>query len=393
MFSSRVVTLFTVSGPSSGTLFDGSEFSGGWPYLAECIEYLALISSPQLIIQLHVAHHLSWGPFPESYNYKNLQVFCHNYSDDVAGNLSGGHQHAMLLNRLLKDVIVTGQVYGFIDPDCYVLDSKSFSQVVKEIEEEKLDGFGVPYPEVFPKSYYWDFPTAYFSLFSIKTVNPMMLDFSLAGGDVETSISMKLFSSVMLRRVFRLVNAARTSSNVYINWLYRLAYNIHQRKIEVSKDTGWQNRLALLDKNLRLLIAKSVARPAEVVLPFFNELNYLNANPDVANSGLNAKWHFLFHGIFENRLIGEQNVFWTFMHAILRSSRELRMHDPSNIIVRKRFLLNHFTKVEIGELESAHEYELYSRPFCIHLGHSSKRNLSRNTEILRELKIRLASDN
>lgn len=385
------VTLFTVSGPSSGNLFDGSKFSGGWSYLTECVEFLARLSNENTFIFLHVAHHATFGDLPSFSNYRNLKVVCHTYNDDLAGRLTGGHQHAFLLNKLLKDVNVKGTVYGFIDPDCYILDKASFNEAVAAIESQHFDGIGVPYPEVFPKTYYWDFPTAYFTLFNRHTIEPHSLDFSLAGGDFEIALPPKLMKSLLIKKLFWFVNFCRTSRNCYLHWIYRLAFNLHYRRINVSKDTGWQNRSLLKDNKRRFLIAKSVARPIKVVLPFFDAKTYLDRNHDVAESGVDPEWHFLFHGIFENRSIGRQRGLWRFLHFLLRSTRELSMHDPSGIVIRKHVLFDYLPQGAIGDLEFSHEYYLYSRPFCIHLGHSSKRNLDANLRVLKELRLQLPS--
>lgn len=380
------ITLFTVAGPQSSELFSGEKSYGGWSYLIECIEFLELVCEGITKVRLYIGHHESFGPAPTVEQFKNVEVTILFFSESTLSNGNYGGQHGLILNAMLEKVKIEDNVYGVIDPDCYILSKDSFSEIVKLVDNGSYASIGVPYPSTLPKGYYWDFPVAYFQLFCRELVPQRLLDFR---NDNSLDIVKRSAqpANKLIRLGYRVGAKFRTSDKALGQWLYRFFLNRLAGAVGRVTDTGFRNRLLFTSIGLKSKVLKTISIEKSIWIPGFNEDRYLEYNSDVRESGISPTWHYFWHGFFERRDIGFQPCYLRLFHSLSSKFPERREEHPANILLRQRSIFEVLLGTgHAGLLKHSQEFYWRESTFCVHLGHASKVNQSQNLKMLRYIR-------
>ena len=261
----------------------------------------------------------------------------------------------------------------------------AFELLQEDMEHSQLAIIGVSYPVNLPKTYYWDFPTAYFQLmnselcptnelnfipdeksFVLNSQHPGAASLPLPKFSKFVSLMPRFLKKIILKLFSRFARSSKFASlllsGFYLNYPYRNS--------ELSRDTGWFNRVNL--QNLKTKILPHLMK--EVELHFkFNILEYEKCNSDLELSNVDRRWHFLVHGVFENRSLGKQpfavKLLKTFLKTINISAQ---VHPASSIAMGIPVLLSIQAPINWGNMLNSFEYQWQEKPFCIHLGHSGK---------------------
>jgi hypothetical protein len=380
-------TIYLVPGPSHvpGVMRDG--IAGGWDYAIKAVEFMHLLN-PNSQFDIVFGHLADFGDVPTLPNFKNVDYFIYTATNDDLELLfpnQPSSQHGALLNFSLKHHNLSTKYYAVLDPDCYVILPNAFELLQEDMEHSQLAIIGVSYPVNLPKTYYWDFPTAYFQLmnselcptnelnfipdeksFVLNSQHPGAASLPLPKFSKFVSLMPRFLKKIILKLFSRFARSSKFASlllsGFYLNYPYRNS--------ELSRDTGWFNRVNL--QNLKTKILPHLMK--EVELHFkFNILEYEKCNSDLELSNVDRRWHFLVHGVFENRSLGKQpfavKLLKTFLKTINISAQ---VHPASSIAMGIPVLLSIQAPINWGNMLNSFEYQWQEKPFCIHLGHSGK---------------------
>ena len=386
----RDITIYSVPGPSSAPAILKDEIVGGWAYAIENLWFLSELN-PDCEIQVVFGHVTEFGPIPNIPKIPRVTVHIHETSLKKLSSralLLAGEQHGVILNYILHSHELQTPFYAIVDPDCYIVTKNSFHKLILEMKKFELDIIGVSYPSSLPKSYYWDFPTAYFQMMNSTKCNAKDLDFLPEYTSSELGIKngpkdkdplgiilipiMKL-SKLLNFPLKNLLWRMQNSNNFLLQLLYYFSTSYTYRNSDLFKDTGWRNREKLA--KVRTVIIPHRVNPFNIANSF-NEKNYLDKNIDVKNSLINPTWHVMMHGLYENRNMGDQTFCWKFLARILKGTKLDSKTFPATSVTMAGSLL---TKISIiggwGNMRYAYEYFWQGEPFCIHLGHGGKENV------------------
>lgn len=390
MASIKTIQFFTVSGPNETQLLDGAISYGGWSFLQKCADFLNEVVPTGYQIELHVAHHVEFGAIPVLEKLPHVVIIPHILKDKLLSIEHLGHaQHGALLNYVIGDVKNHTKIYGVIDPDCYLINKDLFQAAISLIENGQVT-LGVPYPCDVPKTYYSDFPAAYFQLFNGEIVDPIQLNF-LPGIPSSSATGV---AKIFPRRIISWVNKKKYSKNLVLKFLYFSIYNLSHQQVGVAQDTGWLNRELLRVNGLdRVTVFQSLWNSKSLKVIGFNQSSYLASNMDVNESSIDPTSHFWFHGIFENRQIGKQPIHVRLLHSILRNTSIDKTFHSAKTIQDMRFIDEEHLLAILQELPLARTQVFTWRRhiFCIHLGHGGKRSAHECFEALDKIKT-LAND-
>lgn len=400
----RDITIYSVPGPSSAPAILKDEIVGGWAYAIENLWFLSELN-PDCEIQVVFGHVTEFGPIPNIPKIPRVVVHIYETSLQKLSSralLLAGEQHGVILNYILHSHELQTPFYAIVDPDCYIVTKNSFHKLMVEMKKFELDIIGVSYPSSLPKSYYWDFPTAYFQLMNSTKCHTKDLDFlpeyaSSETGSKNDSLDKDPIGTILIpiMKLSKLLNfplknllwRMQNSENSVAQLLYYFSSNYPYRNSVLWKDTGWRNRKKL--EQVRTVIIPHRVNPSSIANGF-NEKSYLENNIDVKDSLINPTWHVMMHGLYENRNMGDQTYFWRSLARILKGTRLDPKTFPATSVMMADSLL---TKIPIfggwGNMRYAYEYFWQGEPFCIHLGHGGKENvrkdISRLATIRREL--------
>jgi hypothetical protein len=380
-------TIYVVPGPSNvpGIMRDG--IAGGWDYAIKAVEFIHLLN-PNSQFDIVFSHLDVFGDVPKLPNFENVNYFIYTAKSndlDLLYPNQPSSQHGALLNFSLKRHNLSTKYYAVLDPDCYIILPNAFELLQEYMERSQLAIIGVSYPVNLPKTYYWDFPTAYFQLMNSELCPTHKLDFipdeksfvlnskhpgaaSLPLPKISKLIShMPRFLKKSILRIFS--TFARGSTFVSLVFL-GFYLNYPYRNSALSRDTGWFNRVNL--HNLKTEILPHLVKKVDLNFRF-NVIEYEKCNPDLEFSNVNRYWHFLVHGIFENRLIGKQPIGVQLLKKIFKSlDISFQVHPASSIAMGIPTMISHQAPIKWGNMSNSFEYYWREKPFCIHLGHSGK---------------------
>ena len=374
-----------IPGPSSTSVGKKNRIVGGWAYALKSVEFIAKLN-PSTNFEIVFGCAREFGDIPEFPYFKNINF--HTYTVNL---LSLGlvfpnnpsSQHGALLNFVLKRHKLNTVFYAILDPDCYLIQPNTFSQLSHYMMSNNVDVLGISYPSDLPRNYYWDFPTAYFQLINSISCQPNRLNFlpdesayvKVKGQHRIAKILFKLskfLKRLILEAYHRLFFQTIKHGGGITVFLRSLPSTLPYRGQPLKRDTGWVNRENL--NNLRAEIIPYIVF-VENLYTKFNSQEYLANNHDVKASGIDPAWHFLRYGVYENRTFGKQS----FPHRLLISSLKKYRFDQSvypatslkaGISVFESILV----PIDWGNLRSAFEYHWKEKPFCIHLGHKAKKH-------------------
>jgi hypothetical protein len=380
-------TIYLVPGPSNIPGIMRNEIAGGWDYAVKAVEFIHLLN-PNSHFDIVFGHFDEFGDVPTLPKFENIDYFIYTAEKDELELLypnQPSSQHGALLNFSLKHHNLKTKFYAVLDPDCYIILPNAFELLQEEMVRNELAIIGVSYPVNLPKTYYWDFPTAYFQLMNSELCPINKLNFipdeksfvtntqhpgnaSLPLSEMSKIIAlMPRFLKKLILRIFLGLTRSPKLVLLLISGFY---LNFPYRNMELSRDTGWFNRHYL--QNLKREILPHMIM--ETNLDFrFNVLEYEKYNPDLEFSNINRFWHFLVHGVFENRAIGKQPIGVRLLKKLFKAVNISSQVHPASSITMGIPTLNLIpAPINWGNMLNSFEYRWRERPFCIHLGHSGK---------------------
>lgn len=385
------LTLYTVLGPRVSKRFDGKEFHGGWSFLEKSIELIEaqLTKDIELSVEIRIAHHKSFGTLEglsirDKSDKLKISVSSIDFLEESADREIGSSQHGLLLNTLIRRNPPSTSFYGVIDPDCYLLDIEGLVSILQKMEKEEISTIGVSYPNTFPPHYYWDFPVAYFQIFSRRLVRSNELDFLPSAEPPQVRRFHSLIEShgVVKKQIrviaIKFMDWFRLSKIAYLRSLSITAYFILEHQYTAARDTGYNNRKTFSQKSLSSLTLPVYFEQNKVRLPFFRNDEYANLNPEVT-SVFDPATHFLFHGLYENREIGGQRLIYRLIVRLIRrgGSVDKSIHPMSSVVCSSDSNSRE-KEVLLREISSGGYLYLYNgHPFCVHLSHTAKKNLEK----------------
>jgi hypothetical protein len=380
-------TIYLVPGPSNvrGIMRDG--IAGGWDYALKAVEFIQLLN-PNTQFDIVFGHLVDFGDVPTLPKFENVNYFIYTAEKNDLNLLfpnQPSSQHGALLNFSLKHHNLNTKFYAVLDPDCYVILPNAFKLLQQNMVQNELAIIGVSYPVNLPKTYYWDFPTAYFQLMNSELCPTHKLNFipdeksfiinAQHPGDASLPIPkisklVALMPNFLKKIILRILSRFFRSSRLVSLFISGFYLNFPHRNLELSRDTGWFNRDYM--QNLKTEILPHLIK--EVNLHFsFNVLEYEKYNSDLEFSNVNRFWHFLVHGVFENRAIGKQPISVLFLKKLFTGVNvSPQVHPASSITMGIPFLMLLQAPINWGNMLNSFEYRWREKPFCIHLGHSGK---------------------
>lgn len=395
------ITIYSVPGPSSSPGLLSNEIEGGWAYAIENLEFLTALN-PDCQLNVVFGHVKEFGPIPVIPNYPKINL--HVYETSLAElsntvDLEPAEQHGAILNFILSTHVLQTKFYLILDPDCYVIKKNAFHQLIDYMNQINLDMIGVSYPTTFPKVYYWDFPTAYFQLMNRTNCEPDTLDFLpqqtslVAGTGLATSISAPFARTFGLIAKFikrfrfplkKILIKAQNSNFLLLQFTFYFYTNFIYRNTPLFQDTGWKNREKYFEFNFEIIPHR--INPKSVGAGF-DELAYQSGNIDIQESGIDATWHALMHGIYEKREMGKQNRIWKLLRRVLGSGSLIPSNFPATSVVMSKSFLNSMNVTNgLENFQYSYEYFWKHQPFCIHLGHGGKNGATKDILKLEEIK-------
>ena len=376
-----------VPGPNHSVAVMKDRIVGGWDYALKCVEFIARMN-PLTNFEIVFGHAKEFGDIPELPYYKNIKF--HTY---VVSKLALGlkfpnqpsSQHGALLNFALKKHRLVTEFYAVIDPDCYLLQSNTFELLTNHMRSNGIDVIGISYPATFPKTYYWDFPTAYFQLMHSISCPPNKLNFlpdessfikdKLQQGGigvptprvVKVLFKIPIFFREFAIKTYKKLLLGRGTITVFLGYLLR---NLLYQGQPLFRDTGWDNRENLKELRTEVIPYLVLAKNLQTN---FNSQNYLDNNNDVKVSGIDPAWHFYSNGVYETRVFGKQFFRYRLLIMLLNKRAIDRSIFPAtSLITGASVFQSILSPVDWGGMRAAFEYHWRGKPFCIHLGHSAK---------------------
>lgn len=380
-------TIYSVPGPNHVKALMKEGIAGGWEYAIKSIEFIQILN-PEVHFEVVFGHLVEFGEVPELPKLENINfhVFTTTKPDlNLKYPDQPSSQHGALLNYTLAAHELSSDYFVVLDPDCYLLMGDAFRMLRNFMEKEGLALMGVSYPTKLPKTYYWDFPTAYFQIMNSNICSPSTLNFmpdegsfiadQRQPGGAGVSAAKSTLFLFKLPKIFRktifwfahlLLNGRGNFSFLFAH----LTLNLPYKGMDLFRDTGWFNR-----KNLGSLPSRVIPHlvPVSSVRIGFDEEAYLQENDDIRQSGVNASWHFLTNGIYENRKMGHQKLHFRLLRKYLGGGMIDSDSHPATSIVMGESIFNKIQEpIRWGNMNHAFEYHWKGKPFCLHLGHSGK---------------------
>lgn len=390
MDDSLNLTIYTVSGPSESARFDGTKFYGGWRFLKRNLEIWEYYcgQDSDLEVSFYIVHDKSFGDINElkiQSNTPNFKISVIEVESSTVIYRNGSQQHGELLNYILRTHPPISKFYAVIDPDCYLLNVRSLKKVLVRMQRESIPSAGVSYPNLFPPQYYWDFPVAYFQIFWQPKIPVEFLDFvpgyenSLEENLRDSKIP--LLSTIIKFKFIRkfgvyLFDKIRESNSILWKAMYLFLSRYTRKNVYEAKDTGWKNRLTFQESKIPSLVIPIYCEQKKIFLPFFNHKEYRIANCDLPPQ-FNSSFHFILHGLYENRHIGDQSFFYRELARRVRTRGiiEKSQHPLSSVEVKILEQPPMNEEKIIQNLARAYLYLFEGAPFCVHLSHALKKNV------------------
>jgi hypothetical protein len=217
-------------------------------------------------------------------------------------------QHGSLLNNVIKEISDDHFKYVLVlDPDFFIFNDNWVSSLIEYMERKQLSILGASYPETDPR-FYFDFPTAYFSLIDSSKIalnelnylpdenqyekredEPWQYGFSLEIGNYQNKKVSLLFNYSLSRSV--------------------ASFFLWRNKKNLFRDTGWEIRKKFKKsrKHEEFLFINS----SDLSTPFSTGKRniikgvdidwYLDNNEDVKKARMDPVVHYYKYGRFEGR--------------------------------------------------------------------------------------------
>lgn len=387
------ITIYSVPGPSTSPGLLRENIGGGWAYALENLEFL-LALNPDCQLEVVFGHVKEFGAVPTIPNFPRINLHVYETSLIELSDLAivePAQQHGAILNYILTAHNLQTPFYVILDPDCYIVKKNALHQLIDHMLQFNLDMIGVSYPTTLPKVYYWDFPTAYFQLMNRISCEPTTLDFLpertalAAGTGIATAKSAPFartfgFAAKLVKRfnipVKKIMDNTQNGNLGFSQFIFYFYTNFIYRNTPLFRDTGWKNRRTYNELNLEIIPHR--VNPM-VIRAGLNEAEYLLANDDVRESGINPTWHALMHGIYEKRIIGSQGQMWALFNHLLGNGTLFSKNFPAtSIFMAESFLSSMKYENGVGNFQYSYEYFWNHEPFCIHLGHGGKENATKD---------------
>lgn len=363
----------------------GGFLYGGWNYPLKNFEIISSINSDtKFTIILPVLD--TWITNTSLPIYANIDFVLKIFSiEDLEIDFPNqpSSQHGALLNLGLKEVDT--KYYGVLDPDNYILLENAFDLMINKMINEDLATLGVSYPEKLPKTYYWDFPTAYFQIFNNDWIKPSELNFmpdessyiidpSHPGGAGVASTRFLMprtkFGKNLKKRLVRLYMKLSPRST-FINLINIITFRIGSIGKPLFRDTGWINRSNF--SNLRNYVIPFAVNWPSVPQFAMSQKSYREVNADAIGSNINLTAHFFLHGIFENRDLGKRNIIYSWLRKfIFKDLGHYQLFPISNLVELPKYVFALLESSNMGNFRNAFIYSYNNEVFSIHLGHSGK---------------------
>jgi hypothetical protein len=380
-------TIFSIPGPNHVKALVEEGIAGGWDYALKAIEFIETLN-PDTYFDVVFGHLAEFGEVPVLPNSPKINFITHTALKSelkIRYPNQPSSQHGALLNFTLAAHRLTTQYYAILDPDCYLLLPNAFVKLREAMENENLTMMGVSYPTTLPKTYYWDFPTAYFQIMNSNACPPSDLNFlpdektfvvdkrQPGGAGVPSAKSTNLVFKLprfARRFVFRISVKLLNENKRFLIFLSHLHLNLPYKENVLFRDTGWSNREKFLNSPIRVI--PHLVQAIEIDSGF-DALAYADCNPDVAEAEIDPSWHFFTNGIHENRPIGHQHMRFRLLRKYLgKSFVDSKTHPATSITMGESIFRSIMVPIKWGKMEQAFEYHWDGKPFCLHLGHSGK---------------------
>jgi len=383
--------VYSVIGPTKGFI-SGNLVPGGEQYLRLNLEGLARLH-PTEKFQVYLAHSILHGKLNQTWSDipRNMQIEIVEFGESDITDFSSNPvlQHGQLLNEIIRVRPPRTSFSLIVDPDIFILRVNLVSELRSALRIRKLKAIGVSYPARYPKEYSWSYPQVYFLLLENSSIDLKRVDFrsdsskQLDSQEYLYHIKQTQKLHVRVIRSFLRFIASYADFSFTKHSLLTADYLLSYRAFVEVRDTGWR-------------IWKNIERSEVEVLPNivvdeckrilgFDEEEYVSVNDEFQSRKLNPKWHFINHGILENREIGKQVSIFRWLRPINACQYSLSATEKwplSSVICNRELQLSDDELSLLQEFREADFYAYHEGLAVMHLGSGNKAKLGNSLERL-----------
>jgi hypothetical protein len=302
-------------------------------------------------------------------------------------------QHGGILNNLLRDLTKDHyQHVLIIDPDYFVFKDDWIIDLISYMSSQNLSMLGAAYPEIDPR-FYFDFPTAYFTLIDTSKIELKKLDYR----PDEKQFVVREDEPWGYGFSMSIGNYKAMKAELLMRYSFTfslVSFFLWRNKKNFFRDTGWNVRKKYKRKCKHeefLYVSHSDLKNPNVFKlgnkktkkNDFDAKWYLDTYEDVKKSNLDPREHYMKYGRFEGRL---PNANYNYVKQLrphlefnLLSYAEKLISNEYSIIYRRSYSMLDFLReyeskfTLFEEIPPAAAYYFFKEGFfSVHLGHYSK---------------------